>query len=114
MRLSSEHVIAGRPEAVFAALSDFDHYEALVRKRVPELDRVSASGEAPVWRGRAEVRGMMRDVTVEVVAAEAPGTLRLSGQVGGLSSLFEVTLAPERTASSTYSTALQIIASSTL
>lgn len=98
MKLSAQEVIARPADAVFAAVTDFARFEAILRARGVGLDRVAGgAGELGVgraWRADAQWRGRRFDIAAEVTALSPPERLEITGRGSGLVTLSEVRLEP--------------------
>lgn len=89
MKISTLRDVDAPPEAVFAALSDFDRYESQARSNGFEVARVD-EGDDPdeaAWRIAAEFRGIHRAIEARVVTFEPPEQLVLQAGSEGLSAL---------------------------
>lgn len=89
MKISTLRDVDAPPEAVFAALSDFERYEAQARSKGIKVTRVD-EGDGPdgaAWRVAAEFRGIHRAIEARVVTFERPERLTLKAGSEGLSAL---------------------------
>lgn len=104
MKLSAQEVIARPADAVFAAVTDFARFEAILRARGVGLDRVAGGdvgaegagdvGVGRAWRADAQWRGRRFDIAAEVTALSPPERLEITGRGSGLVTLSEVRLEP--------------------
>lgn len=78
MKFSSKEVIDAPPEAVFAALSDFDAHERLGARRGVQArrkDTLAAPGQGTQWDLEFKYRGKDHRMTAELVAWSPPDAM---------------------------------------
>lgn len=91
MKISALRDIDAPPEAVFAALSDFDRYEVQARWNGIEVARLD-EGNGPdevAWRIGAQIRGIHRAIEARVVSYVPPEQLAIQAESDGLSALID-------------------------
>jgi carbon monoxide dehydrogenase subunit G len=88
---------------VYAALSDFDHWERAALRRgaeVTRLDTLAVPGPGMIWNVAFDFRGRRRLVDLRLVALEPAQTLAFAGQgasMNGRALLDLVEMGPKRT-----------------
>ncbi|MBF9032714.1 hypothetical protein HKCCE2091_00535 [Rhodobacterales bacterium HKCCE2091] len=84
-------------DRVFAAITDADRIEAVLRGRGVRIDRVGGwteLGPGVAWEGEGEVRGRRREIAARVVAMVPGRSLELEARIGGLRVAQEILLVP--------------------
>jgi len=93
VRLAASHDVSLPRARLWAALTDLDHLEALVREHRVELARAAAGGAGTEWEARFRLRGADRRLGVRLVAEEAPERLGFGLEGEGILGTGEVALA---------------------
>lgn len=89
MKFSTREDIDAPISTVFAAISDFDHFERQVLRRgadVKRIDKLDGPCVGMRWKTRATIRGRKRDIDSELTEFTPESKLCLSSQVGGVDS----------------------------
>lgn len=95
MKFSSREDVEASPEVVFGAVTDFDRFERLLRRRGAQVRRLDGPVEpraGMAWAVRFEFRSKERRAQAEVRELTAPECLRMSAQSNGISADFIVEL----------------------
>ncbi|WP_299813901.1 SRPBCC family protein [uncultured Jannaschia sp.] len=101
MKFVATEEIAAPVEDVWAAVTDFDAFEARASQRV-SLERrpPGPASLGTVWDGQAEVMGTSRDVEMRLSELKAPHVIAMTGKSDGLNLLANAqleVLGPRRT-----------------
>ena len=85
MKFVATEEIAAPIEEVWAAVTDFDAFEARLSRRA-EIERRPPGPAAlgTVWHGRAPVLGTTRDVELRLSRLEAPHAIAMAGASDGI------------------------------
>ena len=86
MKLNSKTDINATLNATFAGLADFDSFERQVRHSGAEISRVddlSQPGPGMMWAVRAEFRGKLQKITLELVDYDPPNSMLFHAATDG-------------------------------
>jgi len=95
MKFSTREDIEAPIDAVFAAVTDFEHFERQAMRRgaeVVRLDSLAAPAVGMSWRSRVRIRGRLREIDSRLSEFEPERSLALASTSGGVESLFAVEL----------------------
>jgi uncharacterized protein YndB with AHSA1/START domain len=93
MELTTREEIAAPQTEVWEALTDFDRFERLARRRGAAVTR-GGTPARPEWQSKVTFRGIERDVELRVSAIEPMERVALSGRGAGLGGVLTATLSP--------------------
>lgn len=95
MKFSTREDIRAPIDTVFAAVTDFEHFERQVLRRGAEVSRIDSGGAEGVgmsWRTRVPIRGRTREITSELTEMRPPTGVVLESHSAGVESIFVVDL----------------------
>ncbi len=103
MKFSTREDINAPAADVFAAVTDFDSFERMIRRygsKVSRIDSQNAKGAGMMWDVAFQYRGRARQARATIVEYTDPATMRMTAEIGGLDSECEVqviALSPNQT-----------------
>jgi uncharacterized protein YndB with AHSA1/START domain len=95
MKFSTREDIEAPIETVFAAVTDFEHFERQAMRRGAEVarsDTMSEPGVGMMWNARVNVRGRTRDIESRLSEFEPDRAIAIESTSGGIESHFSVDL----------------------
>ena len=97
MQFSSKEDIEAPVEQVFAMLSEFEAFERSAIRRGIDVQRVQngiAQGVGVAWTAQFDMRGKRRNLQLELVQYDRPGTMRFAALSQGLDGTLTLDLVP--------------------